>query len=279
MRCFLGALAFLPLLDTPRDAGHGAPAAVVTTSTRGDVPAVGEVAHRDLDVEITTAEDGLRSTFQIMSGLVARDGWIVEPDGGSFEAYERNNVVLWQHGYSSERGYLPIGRGVNLTRNATGWTADVEYEEDEFALRVAGMVKRGTLSSVSIGWRTLEASWQVRDEREVYVITRWELTEFSIVAVPADTNAVALSRATPVDARQSADIARLTERIAELEAERQAPTADVSADTSTPAPAAAVEPAPIVPSPRAATPEEYAAVAVAFVQQVTESTLRALGRA
>lgn len=169
------------------------------TRTDADLPAVGESCHRALGAEVrTVAEDGraVRSTFTFMTGDLARDGMVVDPAGVDVANYLRNPVVLWEHGYDFARGGVPVGRAVSVSRVENGWAAEVEWEEDEFAQRIAGMVQRGTLSAVSFGWRTLAREWQTLDNgQEVMVVTRSEMMEFSVVSVPADAGALVTERA------------------------------------------------------------------------------------
>lgn len=200
---------------------------------------VGETFRRSLAVRVTT--EGRRSTFQIMTGGLARDGMVVEPSGGDVASFLLNPVVLWQHGFDFQRGNLPIGRAPSVGQTDGGWAAEVEWASDEFAQTVAGMVRDGFLNAVSLGWRTLDAGWETRDGREVYVVRRWELMEFSVVAVPADADALVMQRA---DAALAAEVARLRAEVAQLRA--AAPEVPAVPD-ATPSP----EPAPDTPAPDA----------------------------
>lgn len=236
---------------------------------------VGETFRRSLDATVSGG-DGQRSVFTIMTGGLARDGMIVDPAGLDVSAYLSNPVVLWQHGWDPLRGNLPVARALTLTQTEGDWRAEIDYAPDEFAQNIGEMVRGGFLSAVSIGWRTLDAGWETRDGQEVYVVRRAELHEFSIVAVPADADALALQRAyqqVVTDEAQTEEIEALRARVAALEAATPEPTEDAASE---PAPVDAPPP-PV--TPRTATPEEYAALAVHVVGQIHLETLRAHGRA
>jgi HK97 family phage prohead protease len=69
--------------------------------------------------------------------------------------------------------------------------ASLKFGETDQAKLVEGMVARGELKGISIGYRV--QTWtivSVEDGSETWRATRWELLEVSIVSVPADANAV-----------------------------------------------------------------------------------------
>ena len=111
--------------------------------------------------------------------------------GLSTEGYLRNPVVMWAHDISgrSESGGLPIGRTRELTRDGAGrLVADFEFlSEDAFAQRVKNAWDKGFLRAASISWMPVEdgpsEGGQWRD-------TKSDLLEWSIVAVPADPDAL-----------------------------------------------------------------------------------------
>jgi HK97 family phage prohead protease len=85
------------------------------------------------------------------------------------------------------------------------WVADgalhglIKFNQTEAGIRAAGMIKRGELSGISVGYRVTE--WEVRDgkgkvidpdtaawggEDSTFVGKHWELLEVSLVTVPAE---------------------------------------------------------------------------------------------
>ena len=111
--------------------------------------------------------------------------------GLSTERYLRNPVVMWAHDISgrSESGGLPIGRTRELTRDGTGrLVADFEFlSEDSFAQRVKNAWDKGFLRAASISWMPVEGG---PSEGGQWRDTKSDLLEWSIVAVPADPDAL-----------------------------------------------------------------------------------------
>ena len=111
--------------------------------------------------------------------------------GLSTEGYLRNPVVMWAHDISgrSESGGLPIGRTRELTRDGAGrLVADFEFlSEDAFAQRVKNAWDKGFLRAASISWMPIEGG---PSEGGQWRDTKSDLLEWSIVAVPADPDAL-----------------------------------------------------------------------------------------
>jgi hypothetical protein len=112
-------------------------------------------------------------------------------DGLSIENYARNPVVMWAHDTTgrSPSGGLPIGRTLNLTKTPDGRiVAEFEFlSDDPFAQRVQNAWDKGFVQAASISWIPLEtAPVEGGGWRDV----KAELLEWSIVAVPADPDAL-----------------------------------------------------------------------------------------
>ncbi len=126
----------------------------------------------------------------IFANEMSRDGVNVDLDGMDFSNYEKNPVVLYAHDHlgRTESGGLPIGRTLRLARTRDGHIrADFEFlAGDAFAERVRNAWKKGFLRGASIGWRPMETQPYGGGVRAV----RSELLEWSIVAVPADPDAL-----------------------------------------------------------------------------------------
>ena len=126
----------------------------------------------------------------IFANELSRDGMSVDLEGMDFSNYEKNPVVLYAHDHvgRTDSGGLPIGRTLRLARTRGGHIrADFEFlAGDEFAERVRNAWERGFLRGASIGWRPVETQPSGRGARAV----RSELLEWSIVAVPADPDAL-----------------------------------------------------------------------------------------
>ena len=146
-------------------------------------------AYVDIVDRQTMGENRYRVT--IAANEKARQSPELDFGGLSTENYSRNPVVMWAHDMvgRSPSGGLPIGRTLNLSRPADG-SVVAEFEflgEDPFAARVRNAWDRGFLQAASISWLPVESApghdggW--RD-------TRSELLEWSLVAVPADPDAL-----------------------------------------------------------------------------------------
>ena len=152
---------------------------------------VAEVRSAYMDiVERSAVEDG-RYRVTIAANESARTQPDLDLGGLSTEGYARNPVVMWAHDAvgRSPSGGLPIGRTVELDRGPGGRiVAEFEFlEGDPFAQRVRNAWDQGFLRAASISWLPLESrpveGGRLRD-------TRSELLEWSIVAVPADPDAL-----------------------------------------------------------------------------------------
>jgi len=170
-------------------------------------------------------------TVQFMTEQVARDGMVLDAEGLDTEAYERNPVVLWSHGTDPRRGGEPIARASNIRQGGDGMLADVTFAEDDFAQRIKRKVQNEFINAVSVGWRTED----VDRTGDAPTVTDSEMTEFSFVAVPADSEALVQERDEGEDLRHR--IAILENQLDELRAQATAtsPSGDVD-DGGTPSP-------------------------------------------
>lgn len=164
-----------------------------------------------------STEPGSPSVFVASTSEVARDGDIIEGPW-KLDGYRANPVILWAH----DQSQAPIGRGMVTEEDGQLRVSVTWDEEDPEAARIAGKVRRGMLSAVSVSWRP-ESMTPLRslprdDSRyreSGYLHRGPELLEISVVPVPADPRAIVTQRA---DEDPPADpIAELTARIAALE--------------------------------------------------------------
>jgi len=120
--------------------------------------------------------------FVLSTPGIKRDGLSLDMRRMRMDSFERNPVMLWQHGRDIQRGDLPIGRWANVRVNQDGeLIGEAEFDgDDTFALDVERKYRMGYLNAVSI-------SWQYRESGEM----EWyDLLEASAVAVPADPEAL-----------------------------------------------------------------------------------------
>jgi len=134
-------------------------------------------------LEPVTEDAPLR--FVIASKGEKRDGLDLEMARFQLGAFERNPVMLWQHGREPTRGVLPVGRWQNLERTPDRITGEAVFDMgDPFAADLARKYREGYLNAVSVSW----LPQQTRDGWQ------YEMLEASAVSVPADPDALALGR-------------------------------------------------------------------------------------
>lgn len=130
-----------------------------------------------------------------------RMGDIIRLGGWKLEHYKQNPVILWGHGAGIDSvADEPIGRTLDVRVQKDGLYGDILFaaEESDRAARIYRLAKSGFISAGSVGFRPLKTQHvQDEDERSKLGLGRFgvifeetELLEFSLVAVPANPNAL-----------------------------------------------------------------------------------------
>jgi HK97 family phage prohead protease len=143
--------------------------------------------------------------FVLSDGTVDRMGDTVAVGGWNLTAYRSNPVVLFAHDSSSP----PVGRARRVWTDGTRLLADVEFAPPEtyaFADTIYKLVKGGFLKSGSVGFLPVDYEFSERPTGGIDY-KRQELLEFSIVPVPANSNALIEAQAKGLLSRR--DIRRL----------------------------------------------------------------------
>ena len=150
------------------------------------------------DISVSTEDIGERSVlFTISKEVVDRDGDILRASGVNFSNYMKNPVFLSFHN-SRE---FPLGKVTKFWVEGNEVKAVVYFPtleelstDPNNASEKAKLVdftyhcyKTGMLNAVSVGFIPLE--WI--ETENGYDILKWELLEFSAVAVPANQDAIA----------------------------------------------------------------------------------------
>ena len=156
----------------------------------------GKSFRKELSVE--TKDMGERRVLFVISKEVKdRDGDILRASGVDFTNYEKNKVFLGFHNSHD----FPLGRTEKVWVEGNAVKAIVYFPTVEelstnpnYASEKAKLVdftyhcyKTGMLNAVSVGFIPLE--WT--ETKTGYDVTKWELLEFSAVAVPANQDAIA----------------------------------------------------------------------------------------
>ena len=137
--------------------------------------------------------------FTISTAAVDRAQDVVDQAGWDLSGYLRNPVVLWQH----DNWSMPIGKCVAIGLEAGALRATVEFVRSDMPMDVGLMAdtvlmmcKEGFLSATSVGFRPLDFDVTSDPSRGAdewlpgFDFRRQDLTEFSIVTVPCNPDAV-----------------------------------------------------------------------------------------
>jgi HK97 family phage prohead protease/HK97 family phage major capsid protein len=116
---------------------------------------------------------------------------VIMSDGWDFKDFKRNPIALFGH-----RSDFPIGRWNNIRVENKGLRAQLEMAPEGTSPRIdeiRRLVDAGFLKAVSVGFKPIEM-----EDREGTnwgsVYTKCELVECSVVAVPANPNALAVAK-------------------------------------------------------------------------------------
>lgn len=123
---------------------------------------------------------------RISSETKDRDGDIVSISGIDIKQYKQNPVVLWAHQYNQ----LPIGKALRIWKIGTDLMASIKFaiSESPFASEVYRLYKGGFLNAFSIGFIPKDV------DEDTNTIIKSEMLEFSAVPVPANAEALVVTR-------------------------------------------------------------------------------------
>lgn len=130
------------------------------------------------------------AVFQVSDETIDRHGTIIKADGWDFTHYEKNPIVLYGHN-TSHPDYV-IGKG-SVYQDGTKTYMKMTFVEEglsDVADKTYKHVESGTIKMASVGFTPISYEWQKKDERDVFVFTKAELNEVSIVPVGSNKNAL-----------------------------------------------------------------------------------------
>lgn len=180
---------------------------------------------RRLDDVVIRAVDGSDNRFEIsFSSETPCRRWgedeilLHGADNVSLDRLRTTGVLLFAHGRNSRIGTIPIGGIVeaNLDDTARKCTAVIELDEDdETAMMLAGKIRKGYLTGISVGcrvneWTILQKDQVSADGRfrgPVALGSKWEPYEISIEPIPAD-NTVGIGRSMEGDDQMENEMER-----------------------------------------------------------------------
>lgn len=126
-------------------------------------------------------DDGSITGAIASTSSVDRDGDILVPGGWQLDNYRKNPILLWSHDPYS----LPIGKVTDIKIDNDNLVFDAQFavKENDFAAKVANLIKGGFLNAFSVGYIPQGQDEQGRT-------TGMELLEISVVNVPANQEAL-----------------------------------------------------------------------------------------
>jgi len=156
------------------------------------------IVMRSFASTVAVEESGARQlTYTITTGAVDRQNDTIDVRGWDLDAYLKSPVVLWGHNHD-----LVIGKALSIERDGVGLRSTVEFQPRdmpivgdwaEYAFRSG---QTGFVRATSVGFRPIEYELTEDPERggdgwfPGIDFMRQELTEFSVVGVPANPEAL-----------------------------------------------------------------------------------------
>jgi HK97 family phage prohead protease len=164
-------------------------------------PPASSVIRLALVSEPTTASIGRTASFVFSDTSVDSYGDTIDVRGWDLRAFESNPVVLFGHDPSKPENV--IGKATNVRTEGNRLVGDIEFAEaavNPAAETIYQMVKGGYLNAVSVGFQPQE--WRKSNDKNRpggIDFLRQKLLEVSIVAIPANENALVQAKAAGLD--------------------------------------------------------------------------------
>ncbi len=146
---------------------------------------------RSLELRAVSEE---KRSVSFIASTAAEDsyGEVVEQDW-KLARYKANPVVLFSH----DSRELPIGRATRVEVVKGQLEADIEFlnaDANPKAELVWNCIRAGALRAVSVGFIPGDVRLEKRNGKETYVLSKNHLHEISVVAIPANPEALAKMR-------------------------------------------------------------------------------------
>ncbi len=142
---------------------------------------------KSFPVEFRKGHSSRTFTAVISTASVDRDKDVIDPKGWRLDNYKKNPVVLWQH----NRNLPPIARTTDIRVSGQRVLATMEFAPEgasPLADEIHNLVAAGFLHSTSVGFLPIRSVYN--SERGGHDILEAELLEFSIVNIPAQSEAL-----------------------------------------------------------------------------------------
>jgi HK97 family phage prohead protease len=157
-----------------------------------------DILRKQYEANIEIKPGSRQVVATISTDTLDRDNEIVLPSGLLKKQYNKNPVVLWSHDASQ----LPIGKcdWVKVKDNSivAGYTVT---DKTELARDIFELMKEGIINAHSIGFNPIQCGPPSSQEITAHpdwktatcIHRKYELLEFSVCAVPANPEALAMS--------------------------------------------------------------------------------------
>lgn len=160
--------------------------------------------------------------FVVSTNALDSHGERIDVNGIDIKDYKKNPVVLWGHdGFN-----LPIAKATKIWKDGGKLMARAKfYLKDPFASKVYNYIVDGYLNAVSIGGMVEE--WA----SDGITISKMIMKEFSVVSVPANSEAIATAKA--LDGDQKAELRALANGFARKMLEKSDGTSEIQKNIET----------------------------------------------
>jgi len=126
----------------------------------------------------------------ITNATVDRAGDSIDPTGADVSNYLRNPVVMADHAYGID-GIIGTSQAVEITKDGI-FARTKFHDKTQLARDAWELVKAGVAKAWSVGFRPTEHE-SIKDDKGVFKgfrFKKWELLEYSLVAIPANPDIV-----------------------------------------------------------------------------------------
>jgi HK97 family phage prohead protease len=152
----------------------------------------GLVTRSDALVVKAIRESTREVDFVASTGIVDSHGDVIDQDSWQLEEYLSNPVALYGH----QTFELPIGSCSYVAVRNGKLECTIKFSDaTQRAKEVFALVVEKTLRAVSVGFRPVNGSYEIRNGSEVWVWRNAILKEISVVAIGANPEALAKMKA------------------------------------------------------------------------------------
>ena len=150
-----------------------------------------KIKRLNLPVQKAKNRDGFENVFIANSGKPDIINDVLVAKGVDLERYKANPVVSYMHAaaFSSDPNTV-IAKGDVWVENNMLMLGIVKFDDNELAQEVKRKIDNDMLNTVSVSFLPKDGAYKTVDEKEVFMITKSELLEVSVVNIPADPGAV-----------------------------------------------------------------------------------------